>query len=59
MRYIDEIGMKRVMEEALDGVDADTHLHVSFDFDSSPRHRSRRRHHDPGVRLPEASSSWK
>ena len=33
MRYIDEIGMKRVMEEALDGVDADTHLHVSFDVD--------------------------
>jgi len=33
MRYIDEIGMKRVMEEALKGVDADTHLHVSFDVD--------------------------
>jgi arginase len=33
MRYIDEIGMKRVMEEALAGVDADTHLHVSFDVD--------------------------
>jgi arginase len=33
MRYIDEIGMKRVMEEALDGVDANTHLHVSFDVD--------------------------
>ncbi len=33
MRYIDEIGMKRVMEEALDGVDEDTHLHVSFDVD--------------------------
>jgi arginase len=33
MRYIDEIGMKRAMEEALDGVDADTHLHVSFDVD--------------------------
>jgi arginase len=33
MRYIDEIGMRRVMEEALDGVDADTHLHVSFDVD--------------------------
>jgi arginase len=33
MRYIDEIGMKRVMEEALGGVDADTHLHVSFDVD--------------------------
>jgi len=33
MRYIDEIGIKRAMEEALDGVDADTHLHVSFDVD--------------------------
>ncbi|BDU15404.1 arginase [Lysobacter auxotrophicus] len=33
MRYIDEIGMKRVMEEALEGVDEDTHLHVSFDVD--------------------------
>ena len=33
MRYIDEIGIKRVMEEALDGVDANTHLHVSFDVD--------------------------
>ena len=25
--------MRRVMEEALEGVDADTHLHVSFDVD--------------------------
>jgi arginase len=33
MRYIDEMGMKRVMEEALGGIDADTHLHVSFDVD--------------------------
>jgi arginase len=33
MRYIDEVGMRRVMEEALEGVDADTHLHVSFDVD--------------------------
>ena len=33
MRYIDEIGMKRVMEEALEGVDENTHLHVSFDVD--------------------------
>ena len=33
MRYIDEVGMKRAMEEALDGVDGDTHLHVSFDVD--------------------------
>ena len=33
MRYVDEVGMRRVMEEALDGVGADTHLHVSFDVD--------------------------
>ena len=33
MRYIDEVGMRRAMEEALDGVDDDTHLHVSFDVD--------------------------
>jgi arginase len=33
MRSIDELGMKRVMEQALAHVDADTHLHVSFDVD--------------------------
>jgi arginase len=33
MRYIDEIGMKRAMEEALEGVDGNTHIHVSFDVD--------------------------
>jgi arginase len=33
MRYIDEIGIRRVMEEALEGLDEDTHLHVSFDVD--------------------------
>ncbi|WP_374558275.1 arginase [Thermomonas sp.] len=33
MRYIDEVGMRRAMEEALEGVDEDTHLHVSFDVD--------------------------
>ncbi|MGN6329571.1 MAG: arginase [Rhodanobacter sp.] len=33
MRQIDEIGMRRVMEQALEGIDADTHLHVSFDVD--------------------------
>jgi arginase len=33
MRSIDELGMKRVMEEALAGLDDDTHLHVSFDVD--------------------------
>ena len=31
MRHIDEIGMKRTMQAALAGVDANTHLHVSFD----------------------------
>jgi len=33
MRYIDEVGMKRAMEEALEGMDDNTHLHVSFDVD--------------------------
>jgi arginase len=33
MRYIDEIGIKRAMEEALEGIDANTHVHVSFDVD--------------------------
>ena len=33
MRYIDEIGVRQTMEQALEGVDADTHLHVSFDVD--------------------------
>jgi arginase len=33
MRYIDEIGIKRAMEEALEGVDENTHIHVSFDVD--------------------------
>ena len=33
MRRIDEVGMKRVMEEALAGMDDNTHLHVSFDVD--------------------------
>ncbi|GAB3735307.1 arginase [Luteimonas pelagia] len=33
MRHIDEVGMKRTMEQALEGVDEGTHLHVSFDID--------------------------
>jgi arginase len=33
MRYIDEIGVRRTMELALQDMDADTHLHVSFDVD--------------------------
>lgn len=33
MRFIDEEGMRRTMERALEGVDAETHLHVSFDVD--------------------------
>ncbi|MFN7572802.1 MAG: arginase [Betaproteobacteria bacterium] len=33
MRLVDEIGMPQVMERSLAGVDADTHLHVSFDVD--------------------------
>lgn len=33
MRYIDEEGMRHTMEAALDGIDENTHLHVSFDVD--------------------------
>jgi arginase len=33
MRYIDEHGMRVTMEQALLGLDDDTHLHVSFDVD--------------------------
>ncbi|MEO5561019.1 MAG: arginase [Dokdonella sp.] len=33
MRYIDEVGMKRVMEEALLNLGEKDHLHVSFDID--------------------------
>jgi hypothetical protein len=33
MRYIDEYGMRNVMSSALAGLDANTHLHVSFDID--------------------------
>ena len=33
MRHIDEHGMRVTMEQALAGMDADTHLHVSFDID--------------------------
>lgn len=33
MRYIDEVGMRRAMTEALAGMDSNTHLHVSFDVD--------------------------
>src|SRR6201982_2895055 len=31
MRHVDEMGMRATMEQALAGVDHDTHLHVSFD----------------------------
>src|SRR6202043_2318883 len=33
MRCVDEMGMRQTMEQALAGLDADTHLHVSFDVD--------------------------
>lgn len=33
MRYIDEVGMRQTMEQALLDLDEDTHLHVSFDVD--------------------------
>ncbi|MBC5765094.1 arginase [Ramlibacter sp. GTP1] len=33
MRHIDEYGMRHTMTEILQDLDADTHLHVSFDLD--------------------------
>jgi arginase len=33
MRYIDEMGMRHTLEQALFGVDDDTHVHVSLDVD--------------------------
>src|SRR5450631_4303340 len=33
MRSIDELGVRKVMELALEDMDGDTHLHVSFDVD--------------------------
>jgi arginase len=33
MRYIDEMGMRHTLEQALTGIDEETHLHVSFDVD--------------------------
>jgi len=33
MRSIDELGMRTVMQQALHGVNEDTHLHLSFDVD--------------------------
>ncbi len=33
MRYIDEMGMRHTLEQALLGVDDDTHVHVSLDVD--------------------------
>jgi arginase len=33
MRYVDEMGMRHTLEQALLDLDGDTHLHVSFDVD--------------------------
>ena len=33
MRHVDEMGMRATMEQALAGLEADAHLHVSFDVD--------------------------
>lgn len=33
MRYVDEVGMRETMEQALAGVSSETHLHVSLDVD--------------------------
>ena len=54
MRYIDEMGMRHTLEQALLGVDDDTHVHVSLDVDFlDPGHRARRRH--DGVRRADLS----
>lgn len=34
MRYIDEVGMRSVVEQVLQGIGSDTHLHLSFDIDA-------------------------
>jgi len=33
MRFLDEIGMRKTMKRALEGIDESTHLHVSLDLD--------------------------
>lgn len=33
MRHVDEFGMRQTMEQALAGLDAGSHLHLSFDLD--------------------------
>jgi arginase len=33
MRYVDEMGMRATMDQALAQIDANTHVHVSFDVD--------------------------
>jgi arginase len=33
MRYIDEMGMRHTLEQALAGLESNAHLHVSFDVD--------------------------
>jgi len=33
MRYVDEVGMRRTLEAALEGMAPQTHVHVSFDVD--------------------------
>jgi arginase len=33
MRYVDEMGMRHTLEQALAGLESDAHLHVSFDVD--------------------------
>lgn len=33
MRFIDEVGVRQTMQAALEGLDDETHLHVSFDVD--------------------------
>ena len=62
MRSIDEMGMRTVMQQALHGVDDDTHIPPSFDVDF-PRRRTtgtRRRHcRARRSHYREAHSAWR
>ena len=62
MRYIDEMGMRHTMELALATIDANTHLHVSFDVDFlDPDIAPGRRHHRAAAARPTArrSCAWR
>ena len=61
MRYIDEMGMRHTLEQALLGVDDDTHVHVSLDVDFlDPTSRPAWARRCPAGRpIVKRSSAWK